>query len=788
MMIGSTVSHYRILEKIGSGGMGEVYLAEDTKLERKVALKFLPRHLTADKEARERFKREAKAAAALNHPNIVTVYEIGEHEGQVFIAMEYVEGQTLKELISSVGARRDAPSSGDLSLPIASSLLPLAQVLDIATQLASGLAAAHEKGIVHRDVKPQNIVVDKDNHVKILDFGLAKLKGVSPLTKEASTLGTVHYMSPEQAIGKEVDHRTDIWSFGVVLHEMLTGELPFAGEYEQAVIYAIINDPSQPPSHLSPGVPAEMDALTGRMLEKRADNRPQQVSEVLSELQRLKTSIGEKRTPNREIQRPAIAVLPFKNISADPGNEYFGDGLAEELINALTQVKGLRVAARTSAFHFKGKEMDIREIGRQLGVDKVLEGSVRKAGKNLRITAQLINVADGFHLWSERFDRQHEDIFAIQDEISLTIVDKMKLSLLAGEKERVVKRHTQSKGAYDLFLKGRYFWNRRYKGDMIKAVAFFQRAIDKDPSYALPYVGIADVFNIFGLWSFIRPHQAYAKSREMLQRALAIDDTLAEAYSSLGMIVLCHDRDFAAADLYFRRAIELNPHCVMAHAWYTMALAAQHQFAGALAEIRLAVEDEPLMAIPNAMNGVMHVLSGQTEKGREMLRQAIALDPAQPMTYLFMGMTCLTTPSVPEQGIHYLRLADQAGIPFALGWLGLAYAMAGRRQEAERMLERLEKMDRESYLSFFKKLVVSLHPALKHFRAFKNKYGAPLLKFLVLIGLERQEEALSSLEESFRQRDYFLPVVTDNLLDIDLPWLDKLRSDPRYLALWAGNP
>ncbi|HSQ34681.1 MAG TPA: serine/threonine-protein kinase, partial [Candidatus Binatia bacterium] len=351
--------------------MGEVYLAEDTKLKRQVALKFLPEQLTTEKEARERFEREAQAAAALNHPNIVTVYEIGEHAGQVFIAMEYVEGQTLKEMISgSVGANNYSP------LPLAPRPLPLAQVLDIATQIASGLAVAHAKGIVHRDIKPQNIVISSGGTVKILDFGLSKLKGVSPLTKESSTLGTVHYMSPEQTMGKGVDHRTDIWALGVVLYEMLTGQPPFKGDYEQAVIYSILNEEPEGASKSRKDIPPEFDRILEKTLAKEPAARYPSMTDIAKKLERIAKEDPEGA--EKEIL-PSIAVLPFVNMSADAENEYFSDGLAEEIINGLSRLHNLRVVARTSAFAFKGKNLDIREIGRKLNVLAILEGSVRKS-------------------------------------------------------------------------------------------------------------------------------------------------------------------------------------------------------------------------------------------------------------------------------------------------------------------------------------------------------------------------------------------------------------------------
>jgi non-specific serine/threonine protein kinase len=438
----TVISHYKIIRKIGAGGMGEVYLAEDSRLNRRVALKFLPDQYASDEEFKERFKREARAAAALNHPNIITIHEVAEHESRPYISMEYVEGGSLKELIAG----------GDLSI---------GRVIDVAGQICEALAKAHQAGIVHRDIKPQNILIDRDGRLRVLDFGLAKVKREAMLTQLGTTVGTVAYMSPEQARGEVVDHRTDIWAFGVVLHEMLTGEMPFKGEHEQAVIYAILNAEPQPVASLAPKVPAELEEMVNKALAKRPEQRYQAVDEVLEDLRLMREGFqsGATRTLSTKAQAsPSIAVLPFANLSADKDQEYFCDGMAEEIINALTQVEGLHVVARTSAFSFRGRQVDVREIGRRLNVGAVLEGSVRKAGAKLRITAQLVSVADGYHLWSEKYDRKiggeccPEDIFCIQDEIALAIVDKLKVKLLGGEKTKILKRHTDDLDAYNLYL------------------------------------------------------------------------------------------------------------------------------------------------------------------------------------------------------------------------------------------------------------------------------------------------------------------------------------------------
>lgn len=400
-MIGKIISHYKILEKIGKGGMGVVYKAEDTKLKRTVALKFLPKEFTADPEAKERFIQEAQAAGALDHPNICTVYEIDEVNGQTFIVMAYIEGQNLKDRFKS-------------------GLLEIEDALEIAIRVAEGLQEAHENGIVHRDIKPANIMLTVKDQAKILDFGLAKLSWGVDLTKTATIMGTVAYMSPEQAKGEKVDHRTDIWSFGAMLYEMLTGERPFKVTHDQAVLHAILNEDPVPITKIRKDIPQELEKIVKKTLEKDLKKRYGVMGAMLKDLK----SVGSKSV-SVSADKPSIAVLPFVNMSADPENEYFSDGLAEDLINALTKITDLHVVARTSSFAFKGEKVDIREIGEKLNVDNLLEGSVRKVGNRVRITAQLIKVKDGYHLWSDRYDRNMEDVFAIQDEITEKIMGKL---------------------------------------------------------------------------------------------------------------------------------------------------------------------------------------------------------------------------------------------------------------------------------------------------------------------------------------------------------------------------
>jgi non-specific serine/threonine protein kinase len=540
-VIGKTLSHYKILSELGEGAMGKVYLAEDLRLGRKVALKIPPAEMAADPQRLERYEREARAVAALNHPNIVTLHSIEEADGTRFLTMELVDGQNLAKHIPAQGVKVE-------------------ELFELAIPMADALSAAHEAGITHRDLKPENIMVTEGGQVKILDFGLAKLRQKGPLggegevehltqtlTQEGMVMGTVPYMSPEQVQGKPIDHRSDIFSLGVILYEMSTGARPFAGETSAHVISSILRDAPDPANVVNEGLPHHLGRVINRCLEKDASERYQTARDVCNELKGLKKewSSGEIRASgavetqapgksngaryggvavlvallvavgiwlgrgSREASPPAagqavvessqesVAVLPFANMSGDPENEYFSDGLTEELIHLLTKVEGLQVPARTTVFALKGKEMDIREVGQQLGVRNVLDGSVRKAGSRLRITAQLVDVEGGFQLWSETYDRELEDVFAIQDEIAQSIVSALQVSLSPTERLAVQTTHTTDVQAYDYYLRGLGYFRRRTQEDFEAAREAFSRALDIDPDYAPAWAGLADCYTEF---------------------------------------------------------------------------------------------------------------------------------------------------------------------------------------------------------------------------------------------------------------------------------------------------
>jgi serine/threonine protein kinase len=754
---------YEIIEELGKGGMGRVFRVFDKKIEEEIALKFLNPEIAADKQTVERFRNELKFARRVIHKNVCRVFDLNDAEGVLFITMEYVPGENLKSLV-----RR----SGQLTVE---------KSISIARQLSEGLAEAHGLGLIHRDLKPQNIMIDKQGQARIMDFGIARSLTTAGTTEAGLVMGTPEYMSPEQISGEDVDQRSDIYSLGVILYEMVTGRAPFSGETPLSLAMKHKTEAPKDPTAINAQIPRELSRVILKCLEKDKIRRYQSAGELREDLGKV-----EQGTALVDVSpRPgkSIAVLPFKDLSPQHDQDYFCEGLAEELINALTRVKDLRVAARTSSFSFKGKEIDIREIGKKLNVSTVLEGSVQKSGQRLRITAQLINIADGYHLWSERFDRDMKDIFAVQDEISMAIVDKMKVGLLEGEKEKITKRHTQNEDAYNLYLQGLYFWNRRYKGDMIRAVDFYQRSIAKDPNYVLPFVGIADVFNIFGQWAFVPPRDAYARSKAMLQKALEIDNSVSEIYSSLGFAVMGYEWDLPATEKYYRRSLELNASNVYAHGWYAIDLGVMKRYEEALSEATQAVELDPLFGLVHGLYGMVLALCGQVEKGREEILKAIAMEPDQPMLYLFMGMFSLFKPSFPARAIEYLEKAAGFGLTFALGYLGLAYAMAGRRDDALSVLGQLEKIEKERFLPPLKKIGVYLKPGLRHFRSLKKKYVSPLLKALVYLGLHMMDKTLDCLEESGRERDYFLPALLMGVGAADVPWFDEITQHPRFKAL-----
>jgi TolB-like protein/Tfp pilus assembly protein PilF/predicted Ser/Thr protein kinase len=695
-MNNTNVLHYKILEKLGEGGMGVVYKAKDLKLNRNVAIKFLPRFISADEEERKRFENEAQAAAALNHSNIATIYAIEESKDQIFIVMEYIDGIELKDKIKT-GA------------------IPIEETINLAIQIAEGLEAAHKKGVVHRDIKSSNIMITNDGKVKIMDFGLAKIKGGAQLTKIGSTVGTVAYMSPEQAQGEEVDHRTDIWSFGIVLYEMITGKLPFKGEYDQAIIYSILNESPEPINGIQAKIPAELLNIINMLLQKKPDDRYGSAGEVLNDLKRIviKLVMPEQQSPS------SIAVLAFKDMSSQKDQDYLCEGLAEELINALTKINSLRVSARTSAFAFKDKQIDIREIGSKLNVETVLEGSVQKSANRLRITSQLISVKDGYHIWSERYDREMRDVFDIQDDITENIVRALKMVLTPKEKQIISSLKTTEVEAYEYYLKGRQFFHQLI---FEEAKSMFQKAIELDPEYAYAYAGLADVHSWLYEWVGSKDSDLAEAERNSL-KALSLAPNLAESHTARGFVLSLASK-YTEAEKEFREAIKLDPNLFDAYYLYGRACFA----------------------------------NGEIEKSAELFRNAAELrkEDFQSMLLLSQSLGLLGKPEERDTLLEGIRRArkqleinpdDRRALSLVSGNL---YDV-GEKEEGFRWINRALKL-------------------------YPDDSGV-LINAVCLFAKEDKEKALDLLEKAvekgFGKKDW---------IEND-PDYDPLRNEPRFKAL-----
>jgi serine/threonine-protein kinase len=558
-------------------------------------------------------------------------------------------------------------------------------------------------------------------------------------------------MSPEQAKGVKVDHRSDLFSFGSVLYEMITGEAPFKGEYIAEEVYRVVNVTPEPLSRYKPSISGGLQSVILKLLEKDLDLRYQTAAELSSDLLKLKKEL--ESDSNVLSSPPSIAVLPFRDMSPRKDQEYFCEGLAEELINALTGIEQLNVMSRTSSFQFKEVSLDLREIGRKLNVKTVLEGSVRKAGRRLRITIQLISVADGYHLWSEKYDRDINDVFAIQDEISLTVVDKLKVKLLGEQKSKLIKRGTANQEAFNLYLKGRYFWNRRYEVGMQKALECFQRSIEKDAGFALAYSGMADCYNLLGFYGMLHSREAYTGAKAAAEKALSIDGSLAEAHASLGWIRMFFDRDWQAAEGEFILAIGLNPNYATAHEWYSIFLAIMGRLDEAIIRIKKAKEMDPLSLVMNAMLGWVYFISRRYDEAIDQCRQTIDMDPNFSLVYFFQGLACTGKAMWKEAIEATKRLMELSkGATFSMGLLGYQYAMSGQIAEAHSMLEKLEEIA-------------------------KHRYVSPFYKGVVYIGLDDKERAFKSFDDSYKEDDSWLPFL------MCWPIFDTVRSDPRFVAL-----
>ena len=733
--IGQKLSHYQILEKLGEGGMGVVYKAEDTKLHRIVALKFLPPEFTSDEEAKERFLQEAQAASSLQHHNVCIIHDIDETEnGQMFICMDYYEGETLKEKI------RNGP-------------LKTEEAINIVFQIAEGLQSAHEHGIIHRDIKPANIFITKNEEIKILDFGLAKLSKQLAISKVGSTVGTAAYMSPEQARGEDINFQTDIWSVAVVLFEMLTGELPFKGDYEQAILYSILNEELDSVSGIWNDIPTDLEFVIQKALQKNQRKRYECIKEMLDDLQAIVKSQKGAQNEYNEIPVPSIAVLPFVNMSADPENEYFSDGITEDIINALSKIKDFHVAARTSTFSFKGEKIDIYEIGRKLKVKTILEGSVRKAGNRLRITAQLINVHDGYHLWSEQYDRVVAYVFDIQDEITFAIFNALKIKLLTGENIAVTKRYTDNIEAYNLYSKGRYYWNKMNIDAFRKAIDQFEKAIARDPSYALAYSGLADAYTGLGDagLSAIPPKEAFSKAKEAVQKALEIDETLAEAHASLAHLNM-HDFNWSGAEKEFKYAIKLNPNYSTTYQMCSFYYALTERFNDAFITIKKAQDLDPVSLSINTDLGVLFYFNHQYDQAIAQYKKTLDLDPGFIRAYVTLAS------AYGKKGMYKIAIdmihkaIELSGDRAKIAVLGRIFAIAGKKREALNAIEELKELSKQRYIS-------------------------PYCISLIYATMDEKDRAMEWLENAYNKHASELIY-----LKVD-PYLDNMRSDPGFKEL-----
>jgi serine/threonine protein kinase/tetratricopeptide (TPR) repeat protein len=731
---GSTfASRYQVIEELGHGGMGRVYKVQDTKIGEKIALKLIRPETGLDKTSLERFSNELKLARKIRHKNVCQMFDLGEDQGTRYLTMEYVHGEDLKQLIRKVGQLSPGQSIG------------------IARQVCDGLEEAHKLGVVHRDLKPQNIMVDEEGNARIMDFGIARsFSGIS-ITGAGVIIGTPEYMSPEQVEGKEVDQRSDIYSLGIILYEMLTGQVPFEGDTPFTIGIKQKSEIPRDPKSLNVQIPQDLSRLILKCLAKDKGKRYQSAEAMHSELSKMEKS--KKEETGEKKWEKSIAVLSFADLSARKDQEFFCDGMAEEIISSLTTIKNLRVVARTSAFSFKGKDVDVREIGQKLNVETVLEGSVRKAENKLRITADLINVADGYHLWSERYDCKMDDIFAVQDSVTMAIIEKLKIEFFEEDKARLAKPQTKDMDAYDLFLRGRYFWNQRTEDGLIRAIDYFERAIRIDPDYGMAHAGLAESYVLLCWYSSLPPDQVYPKAKTAALKALKADPDLAEAHASLAYYLMHYERDLPAAEKEFRQAIESNRGYAFAHQGLFQYFAAMGRMDDAMAAVKRAVELDPLSLGTNSGLALGFYFSRQFDRAIEQSRKTIELSPRMLWAQYVLGMSYIKS-SKPAKAIEEFQKAVffQELHPLITAVLGAAYANEGDTDKMKELLNRLTEKA-------------------------KHGYVMPFYMAIIYLGSGDIDKTFECLEKACDERNFWLIFLKAD------PGFDGLRSEPRYQAL-----
>jgi len=782
---GSTFAgRYQIIEELGKGGMGRVYRVLDKKLNEEVALKLIKPEIGLDRSTIDRFSNELKLSRKIVHKNVARMFDLNEHSGAHYITMEYVRGEDLGRLIRKMG------------------ILSPGQAIPIIRHVCEGLEEAHKLGIVHRDLKPGNIMIDEEGNALIMDFGIARSLTGKGITDAGVMIGTPEYMSPEQVEGREVDERSDIYSLGIILYEMVTGRVPFKGDTPFTIGVKHKSETPKDPKELNAQIPGDLSQLILRCLEKEKGKRFKNTGSLRADLEKVEQGLptterlvpGKKPLTSREITvklslrklyfpglatvalvvaaaiiiwrvapkkgavpaqpvSSSIAVLPFVDDSPEKGHEYLCEGIPNTLINALTNIQNIRVPARTSAFSFAGKGLDIQGIGQKLNVENVLEGSIQVFGSNLRVTASLVKVNDGYQIWNATYDRRLEDVFAIQDDIAQAIVKALKVRVLGDQGKPLIKRGTENMEAYKLYLEGLYYWNKRTGKDLNRSIELFNQAIEKDPNYAMAYVGLADSYSLVSMYGGPSPQEVFPRAKVAATKALEIDEALAEAHNSLAYVYSRYDWSWKAAEAEFKRALELNPNYATAHFWHGELLIFLGRFEEGIQEMERALELDPVSLVINANLGWAYLMAGQHDLALAQLQKTLEMDPNYPVTHLIFGFVYLQKKDFVKAIEEMKKARELVGdVPMVIVSLALACATAGKSEEAGQFLEQLKANSQELHVS-------------------------PVRMAEVYAVMGDLDKALELLDKAYEEKDEWMI-----FLKID-PNFVPLHQDPRYQAL-----